>query len=52
MNPEYLHGYALAKKSKGKVQILETPYGLGDFVPVLAEGTTKPRCSRTGLPMS
>lgn len=43
MNREYLHGYALAKKSKGKVQILETPYGLGDFVPVLAEGTTKPR---------
>ena len=43
MNREYLHGYALAKKSKGKVQILETPYGLGDFVPVVAEGTTKPR---------
>lgn len=43
MNREYLHGYALAKKSKGKVQILETPYGLGDFVPVLAEATTKPR---------
>ena len=40
---EYLHGRAFVKKSKGKIQIFETPYGLGDFVPVLAEGTTKPR---------
>ena len=43
MDREYLHGYALAKKSKGKVQILVPPYGLGDSLPVLAEGTTKPR---------
>lgn len=43
MEHEYLYSYALAKKSKGKVQIFETPYGLGDFVPVLAESTTKPR---------
>lgn len=43
MNREYLHGYALAKKSKGKVQFLVPPYGLGDSLPVLAEGTTKPR---------
>lgn len=43
MNKEYLHGRAFVKKSKGKIQIFETPYGLGDFVPVVAEGTTKPR---------
>lgn len=43
MEHEYLHGRAFVKKSKGKIQIFETPYGLGDFVPVLAEGTTKPR---------
>lgn len=43
MEHEYLHGRAFVKKSKGKLQIFETPYGLGDFAPVLAEGTTKPR---------
>ena len=43
MNKEYLHGRAFVKKSKGKIQIFETPYGLGDFVPVVAEGTTTPR---------
>lgn len=43
MEREYLHGRAFVKKSKGKIQIFETPYGLGDFVPVVAEGTTKPR---------
>lgn len=43
MEHEYLHGRAFVKKSKGKIQIFETPYGLGDFVPVVAEGTTKPR---------
>lgn len=43
MEREYLHGRAFVKKSKGKIQIFETPYGLGDFAPVLAEGTTKPR---------
>ena len=43
MNREYLHGYAFVKKSKDKIQIFETPYGLGDFVPVVAEGTTTPR---------
>lgn len=43
MNREYLHGRAFVKKSDGKIQIFETPYGLGDFAPVLAEGTTKPR---------
>ena len=43
MEREYLHGRAFVKKSDGKIQIFETPYGLGDFVPVLAEGTTKPR---------
>lgn len=43
MEHEYLHGRAFVKKSDGKIQIFETPYGLGDFVPVLAEGTTKPR---------
>lgn len=43
MNKEYLHGRAFVKKSKGKIQIFETPYGLGDFVPVVAEGTTMPR---------
>ena len=40
---DYLHGYAFVKKSKDKIQIFETPYGLGDFVPVVAEGTTTPR---------
>lgn len=43
MEHEYLHGRAFVKKSKGKIQIFETSYGLGDFVPVVAEGTTKPR---------
>ena len=43
MEHEYLHGRAFVKKSDGKIQIFETPYGLGDFAPVLAEGTTKPR---------
>lgn len=43
MEREYLHGRAFVKKSKGKIQIFETPYGLGDFAPVLADGTTKPR---------
>lgn len=43
MEREYLHGRAFVKKSDGKIQIFETPYGLGDFAPVLAEGTTKPR---------
>lgn len=43
MEREYLHGRAFVKKSKGKLQIFETPYGLSDFVPVVAEGTTKPR---------
>lgn len=43
MEHEYLHGRAFVKKSKGKIQIFDTPYGLGDFVPVVAEGTTKPR---------
>ena len=43
MEHEYLHGRAFVKKSKGKIQIFETPYGLGDFAPVVAEGTTKPR---------
>ena len=43
MEHEYLHGRAFVKKSKGKIQIFETPYGLGDFVPVVAEGTTTPR---------
>lgn len=31
MNREYLHGRAFVKKSKGKIQIFETPYGLGDL---------------------
>jgi hypothetical protein len=43
MEHEYLHGRAFVKKSDGKIQIFETPYGLGDFAPVLADGTTKPR---------
>lgn len=43
MEREYLHGRAFVKKSKGKIQIFETPYGLGDFVPTVAEGTTTPR---------
>lgn len=43
MEREYLPGRAFVKKSDGKIQIFETPYGLGDFAPVLAEGTTKPR---------
>lgn len=43
MEHEYLHGRAFVKKSDGKIQIFETPYSLGDFVPVLADGTTKPR---------
>ena len=43
MEREYLPGRAFVKKSKGKIQIFETPYGLGDFVPVVAEGTTMPR---------
>lgn len=43
MEHEYLHGRAFVKKSDGKIQIFETPYGLGDFTPVLADGTTKPR---------
>lgn len=43
MEHEYLHGRAFVKKSKGKIQIFETPYGLGDFVPAVAEGTTMPR---------
>lgn len=43
MEREYLHGRAFVKKVKGKLQIFETPYGLGDFVPVVAEGTTTPR---------
>lgn len=43
MEHEYLHGRAFVKKSNGKLQIIETPYGLGDFVPVVAEGTTNPR---------
>lgn len=43
MEHEYLHGRAFVKKSKGKIQIFETPYGLGDFVPVVAEGSSTPR---------
>lgn len=43
MEHEYLHGCAFVKKSGDKIQIFETPYGLGDFAPVLADGTTKPR---------
>ena len=43
MEHEYLNGRAFVKKSNGKLQIFETPYGLGDFVPVVAEGTTTPR---------
>lgn len=43
MEHEYLHGRAFVKKSDGKIQIFETPYGLGDLAPVLADGTTKPR---------
>lgn len=43
MTTYYHSGVALAKKSGKDIHIVETPTGVGDILPVVAKGTTKPR---------
>ena len=39
----YLQGYAFAKKKGDTIHVFEGPHTLGDFIPVIADGTDVPR---------
>lgn len=43
MTVNYLQGYAFAKKKGDRIDVFEGPHTLGDFIPVIAEGTDVPR---------
>lgn len=46
MTNYYHSGVALAKKKGKDIHIVETPVGVGDILPVVAEGSTVPRMLR------
>ena len=46
MTIQYHSGVALAKKKGKDIHIVETPVGVGDILPVVAEGSTVPRMLR------
>ena len=46
MTIQYHSGVALAKKKGKDIHIVETPVGVGDILPVVAEGSTVPRALR------
>lgn len=46
MTNYYHSGVALAKKKGKDIHIVETPVGIGDMLPVIAEGSTVPRTLR------
>lgn len=46
MTIQYHSGVALAKKKGKDIHIVETPTGVGDILPVVAEGSTVPRTLR------
>ena len=46
MTNYYHSGVALAKKKGNDIHIVETPVGVGDILPVVAEGSTVPRTLR------
>lgn len=46
MTIQYHSGVALAKKKGKNIHIVETPVGIGDMLPVIAEGSTVPRTLR------
>lgn len=46
MTIQYHSGIALAKKKGKDIHIVETPVGIGDMLPVIAEGSSVPRTLR------
>lgn len=46
MTIQYHSGVALAKKKGKDIHIVETPTGIGDLLPVIAEGSSVPRMLR------
>lgn len=46
MTIQYHSGVALAKKKGKDIHIVETPVGIGDMLPVIAEGSSVPRTLR------